>query len=202
VDTLLDEPAVVLVLLSLAAVLFVVEVALPTLGVAGTLSLLLGTAAAVGLAHQDADWWPLLGPVAAVVLWAVMIARRSRTIAEQATAVSLFTGGGVLFGVAEHDLTTVFVAVLGGVIVAVDFRYLHDRALRLLQQPPQVGMEALVGRTAEVVRWDDEARTVRIGGSLWNAAGAETLIGLRPGLEVEVIGTAGMTVTVAEKVNH
>jgi membrane-bound ClpP family serine protease len=199
VDTLLDEPAIVLVLLSLAAILFVVEVALPTFGVAGSTSLVFVVGAVLGLGRPDVDWWPLLGPLGAVALWAVMVARRSRSVPEQVAAAVLFIGGGVAFGIVADDAATVAVAIVVGIVKALSFPRLHTAASTLLNRPAQVGMESLVGSTGEVVRWDGEAGTVRISGSLWNAAADA-----RPAVGdlVEVVGYSGMTVLVAQPINH
>ena len=70
--SLLDEPATILVIITLAALLVVVEAALPTIGIAGSLALGLSVGAVVGLERQDAPWWPLLGPALAVVVWATV----------------------------------------------------------------------------------------------------------------------------------
>lgn len=197
VDAVLDEPALVLVALTLAAVLFIVEVALPTAGVAGTLALVLGLTAAAGIAEQDADWWPLVGPKVAVILWAVMIARRRRSPVLEGAALVLFAGGTVLFGVlADSPLA----AVIGGALalpLAAGFPRLHQRARDLLEQPARVGLEAQVGSGAEVVRWKGGAGTVRLDGSLWNATSSSPL---RAGDLVSVVGHHGMTLEVGPRV--
>jgi membrane-bound serine protease (ClpP class) len=197
-DAVLDEPAIVLIALTLAAVLFIVEVALPTAGVAGTLALVLGLTAVAGISEQDADWWPLIGPKLGVILWAVMIARRRRSPVLEGAAVLLFAGGAVLFGVlAESALA----AVVGGVLavpLGAGFPRLHERARALLDQPARVGMEAQVGSRAEVVRWKGGAGTVRLVGSLWNATSSQPL---RTGDLVSVVGHDGMTLEVAPRVS-
>jgi len=196
-DALLDEPAIVLIALTLAAALFIVEVALPTAGVAGTLALVLGLIAVAGISEQDADWWPLIGPKLAAILWAVMIARRRRSPVLEGAAVVLFAGGAVLFGVlADSPLA----AVIGGglaVPLGAGFPRLHERARALLDQPARVGMEAQVGSQAVVVRWKGEAGTVRLDGSLWNATSARSL---RAGDPVSIVGHHGMTLEVALRV--
>jgi membrane-bound ClpP family serine protease len=199
VADLLDQPAVVLICLTLAAALFIIEVALPTLGIAGSLSVLLGIAAIVGIQRQDTPWWPLLLAVAAVALWVFMIARRSTTPIEQLLAAGLFAVGSITYGVLAHDIATVIIGVIGTVKGVVGFPLLHRAAIDLLEKPPLVGMDAFVGETAEVVRWEGLSGTVRIGGSLWNATSP---MPLRPGDEVEITGYSGMTVEVAPVVHH
>lgn len=197
VDTLLDEPAVVLLALSLAAALFIVEVALPTAGVAGTLALVLGLTAVAGIAEQDADWWPLVGPKLAVVLWAVMIARRKRSGSLEAAAVAFFAGGTVVFGLLADSVAAAAVGIALAVALGAGFPRLHDRARSLLEQPPRVGLEAYAGARAEVVRWKGAAGTVRLEGSLWNASSTSAL---RAGDLVSVVRHDGMTLEVIPRV--
>ena len=54
-----NEPAVVLLAVTLASALIVAEFALPTLGVAGTAAALLIVLAGVGINDADLEWWPL-----------------------------------------------------------------------------------------------------------------------------------------------
>lgn len=196
-DQLLDEPAVVLVLLSLAAALFVVEVALPTAGVAGTLAILLAAAAVVGIDRQDADSWPLVGPTLAVVLWAVMVARRKRSTVLEPVALALFALGSAGFGLLADSPVAVAVGLAITAGLGAGFPAVHGAAVRLMDKPAQVGMESLVGRHGVTATWAGTRGTVRVEGSLWTAT---SLVVLAVGDEVEVSGYSGMTVTVAPRV--
>jgi membrane-bound ClpP family serine protease len=199
VDALLDEPAVALLLFAVASALFIIEVALPTAGVAGTLAIVLGVTGVVALNRQEAVWWPLLGPKLAALLWAVMIARRSRSRAQEGTAVLLFAAGSIGFGLLADSP---FTAVLGGVAavaLGAAFPGLHSAARRLLEGPTKVGMDSLIGQPGVVSAWTDRTGTVIVQGSRWNAAGDD---GLAQGDEVEVTGYTGMTVTVVHRVRH
>jgi membrane-bound serine protease (ClpP class) len=194
VDALLDEPATILVMISLAALLFVVEAALPTVGIAGTLAVVLGVGAAVGIARQDAVWWPLLGPATAVVIWSVMVARRRRPPAAQAAAAGLYAGGSIAFGAMADSLATVLIGVAAAGALALAFPWLHGAAQRLLERPTQVGMDSFVGATAEVVAWTGATGTVRLQGSLWNARAHQPFA---PGERVAVVAFEGTTLEVA-----
>lgn len=195
-DTLLDEPALVLVVLSLAAALFVIEVALPTAGVAGSLALVFGVIAAVAVVRQDATWWPLVGPKAAVVLWAVMIARRQRSPTLEGIAIALFAGGSVTFGVLADSPAAAGIGVVIALALGAGFPRLHERARTLLEQPARTGMEAMVGQLAEVVRWEGTSGSVRLAGSLWNATSSDPLTAGDP---VSVISYSGTTLAVAPR---
>jgi membrane-bound serine protease (ClpP class) len=199
VDTVLDAPALVLVALSLAAALLVIEVALPTGGVAGLLSLVLGIAGVAAIARQDADWWPLLATAVGALLWAVLIARRRRSPSVELTAVVLFAGGAAVFGALAHSWGTAALGVGLALAAGAGFPSLHAAAVRLLDQPVKVGMEALVGEPGRVVAWDAGTGTVRLHGSLWNATAPEPLA---DGDEVEVVGFSGMTIQVAHRTHQ
>ncbi|HEX2700731.1 MAG TPA: NfeD family protein [Acidimicrobiales bacterium] len=191
-----DAPAVVLVALTLSAALFLIEVALPTLGVAGFTSLGLGIVAFTAAGDQRHPWWPLLLVIGAVCLWTVLLVGQWAAPAYQLAAAGLFAAGGVGYGLLARDAATVVLAAAASAGLPFCFSPLLRAAGRLRQLPPQLGMEALVGRTGTVVRWDDATGTVRVDGSLWNASGR---VPLRPGAAVVVDGFTGMTVHVTSR---
>ena len=192
---LLDEPSVVLVLVTFAAALFIVEVALPTVGVAGMLGLAASALAIYAIVHNDMTWWPLLGPALGVVTWAVMIAMQRRSPVWEAVAGAAFGLGGALFAIANDDGASMVVTVIATAVLVLAFPRLHDAATRLALRPAQVGMESLVGGVAIVDRWDRTGGVVLLEGSRWNAA-ASRAIDLAPGDPVTVVGFHGNTVDV------
>ena len=189
----LDEPAVVLLAVAAAALLALVEVALPTVGLAGTAALLCGALAAWGISEQEADWWPLTGVVGAVVLWGALIAMRRMHPVALGVAVVLFAGGSLGFAALADDGPAAGTAAVTTVAMAVAFPFIFRSADRLASMPAQVGREAFIGRTADVVDWDGERGRVRVEGSLWNADGPA---GLAAGERVTVESVSGMTVRV------
>jgi membrane protein implicated in regulation of membrane protease activity len=159
----------------------------------------LGVIAALAVAHQDAEWWPLVGPALGVVLWAVLIAGRRRSTVAEALAVGAFAGGALLFGILADSLAASVLGVAVAIPLAAGFPWLHERARHLLEQPARVGLESYVGRAAEVVRWEGASGTVRLDGSLWNATSTHPLSAGDP---VSVVAHSGMTLTVAPRVAH
>ena len=192
--SLLDEPATILVVITMASLLLVVEAALPTVGIAGTLALALSVAAVVGIERQDATWWPLLGPAAAVVVWSVMIARRDRPLGGQVTAALLFGSGSIAFGAIADSPFTAILGAVAAAKMAVLFPWVHGAAQRLLERPTQVGMDSLVGAPGEVVSWTGLAGTVRLEGSLWSATSSRPFDAGDP---ISVVSFSGMTLAVA-----
>ncbi len=197
--SLLDEPSAVLVMLTLAAFLLVIEAALPTVGIAGSLGLVLSAGAIAGVDRQDATWWPLLGPAVAAVVWCVMVARRRRPVGGQAAAALLFGAGSIAFGLMADSVGTALIGVAAAALLAAGFPALHGAAQRLLERPTQVGMDSMLGALAEVVHWDGHTGTVRLEGSLWNASAPAALHAapLQPGDTARVVSFTGTTLEVA-----
>jgi membrane protein implicated in regulation of membrane protease activity len=181
----LDAAPFIVVDLTLAAALLLVEVALPTFGVAGIGGFGLLGVGVVGLAHGHEPWWPLAFIAVAVCLWAVLLARGSAPAPARVTAAGLYALGAVGFGAAAGNTAAVAVGGAATVGLAAAFPVLLGAAVRLLEQPPHVGMDALGGRRATVVRWDGDRGTIRLDGSLWSAAAEVPLL---PGDEVVVVG--------------
>ncbi|HYH52074.1 MAG TPA: NfeD family protein, partial [Acidimicrobiia bacterium] len=123
----------------------------------------------------------------AVCLWAVLLVRKTASPSGLATAAALYALGTVGYGAVTGSVGAVVVGAAATAGLSVAFPVLLRQTQRLLDRPPQVGMEAFDGRRATVVSWDWEANrgTVRLDGSLWNAVAN---VPVREGDEVLVIG--------------
>ena len=192
----LDEPAVILFCVTLAAALVVVEVALPTLGLAGTTGVVAAAGAIIGIDRADADWWPLLGSVVAVVLWSALVLSRRRPRLAEVTAIASYAAGSIGFAIANEDGPAFAVAAVCSIALALAFPPLHRGATRLLNAQAKVGMESLVGQTARVDRWRDGTGVVVLAGTRWSATAAQPL-SLGEGDVVTVVGSHGNTIEIA-----
>ena len=193
---MLEEPAVILALVTLAAALAVVEVALPTLGVAGitaTVSVLL---AGIGIDRADTTWWPLIGAAVAVVVWMALIVARRRSRAAEAVAITAYAAGSFGFAAANSDGPAYAVAAACTLALAVAFPPLHRGAKRLLGAQAKAGMESFVGQVARVDRWSNGSGVVLLQGTRWNAT-SDPRLSLGQGDEVTVTGSHGSTIEVA-----
>jgi membrane-bound serine protease (ClpP class) len=190
----LDEPAVVVLAATAAAVFLLLEVALPTVGLAGTAGGALGILAAWGADRQGEPWWPLLGVVAAVTVWGVLIARHRHPLQAQIVAAVLFAGGAFGYAASTSDAPAAITAAVATVALAgFAFPRIAAGADRLTGAPPQMGMESLVGTRATVAQWEGRAGKVTISGTLWSASGPADLT---PGDTVVVAATAGLVLEV------
>jgi membrane-bound ClpP family serine protease len=184
---------VVLLAATAAALLLLLEVALPTVGLAGTAGLALALLAAWGVERQDAEWWPLVGVVAAVVVWGVLVARHRSGPGAQAVAAVLFLGGALGFAVATDDTSAALTAFVGTAVLAAAYPRIAGAAARLVDAPPQVGTEALAGSPARVVEWHAGRGRVLVSGSWWNATGPTDL---HEGDDVVVTSGSGLSLRV------
>ena len=190
---MLEEPAVVILAATAAAIFLLLEVALPTVGLAGTIGTALALLAAWGADRQGDPWWPLLGVVAAVTVWGVLVALHRNPVQAQVAAAALFAGGALGYAISTGDLPGAITGLVAtGVLVTV-YPRIAAAADRLATAPPQVGMESLVGTTATVVQWDGVAGKVTVTGTLWSATGPD---GLAPGDAVVVTATTGLALQV------
>lgn len=187
------HPSVVYVSVVLASALLIVEIALPTFGLAGLTALGLLVVAVVGVSEGGFAWGPLLLCAVGVGLWAVMVARNEAPRGQQAVAAAAFAAGSFLFAGFETDPLTFVLAAVACVGLPLGFPELFRRAGRLRDRPQTMGMESYVGRTAVVSDWRDGQGRVTIDGSWWNARGPAIL---RAGDTVVITAFEGMCFTV------
>lgn len=198
-DDLLAEPVVTYLALMVAAALFLIEVALPTFGIAGGLSIVLAIVGAIGIAQQDNPWWPvLLISAVGVAIWAVLVARHKAPVGGQVAAAVCFAAGSVGFAISSDDVTTLVVAVAASIAAPILFPPLAKATTKLMNEPPTTGMTSLVGRQGEVVRWKAGGGTIRLDGSFWRAVDlVEPALPPHAGETVQVVGFEGSTLHVS-----
>jgi membrane-bound ClpP family serine protease len=191
-----DSPPVIIIALTLSAALLLIEVALPTFGVAGIGGFAMLWVGIQGVSEGDDTWAPLVLIAVAVCLWAVLLVRKSSSPTGLAIAAGLYALGTVGYGVVTGSVGAMVVGALATAGLSAAFPVLLRQTQRLLDQPPQVGMDSYEGRRATVVAWNWESNrgTVRLDGSLWNASAN---VPVREGDEVLVIGHERMELRIA-----
>ena len=164
-----------------------IEVALPTFGIAGIGGFAMLWVGVDGVSQRGETWAPLMLIAVAVCLWAVLLVRKTASPSGLTTATGLYALGTIGYGAVTASLGAVAVGALATAGLWAGFPFLLRQTTRLLDQPPQVGMEAFEGRKATVTSWDWGANrgTVRLDGSLWNATAN---VPVREGDEVVVVG--------------
>ena len=152
-----------------------------------------------GVSQRDETWAPLMLIAVAVCLWAVLLVRKTSAPAGLATAAGLYALGTVGYGAITASPGAMAVGAAATAGLSAAFPVLLRQTHRLLDRPPQVGMDAFAGRRATVVSWNWEPGkpsrgTVRLDGSLWNAVAN---VPVREGDEVTVIGHERMELRIA-----
>ncbi len=199
VSFLLDEPSATYVCIVLASVALLLEIAPPpTFGLAGLLAVGLAAVAVVGLGRQDLTWWPLLFTVTGVCAWGAMLAARHAPVPAQVLAGAAFAGGSVGFGFVAEDAPTLVSAVVASVLLPALFPQLLSATGRLMDRPSDVGMDALVGRSAEVTRWSGREGSVTLDGAFWSARGPDDTA-IAVGERVTVVSYEGMHLEVEKR---
>lgn len=191
-----SSPAVVFVAATLATIAILIEVALPTLGVAGLMALLLSVLAAWGIDQRSLAGWPFVFVALAVLLWAIELVTRSHRW--RWVALGSFVVGAASFALVASDVATVVVATIACVVMVVSFAPIDQAMGRLLGRQADTGMESLPGRVAVVDRWEaidasNGQGVVILAGARWKATGPAWLA---PGVDVTVVETSGLSLTV------
>lgn len=123
-----DQPPVIIVFVTVAAVMAFIEIALPTLGVAGTIAGGCVLAAIAAIARQDADAWPLAGCVVAFAVWALLIAGGKRHLGAELGTATLYGVSGIGFAIANEDWPSVFVSLVAAGLMAAAYPRVHAAA--------------------------------------------------------------------------
>jgi len=140
-----------------------------------------------GVLMRQETWAPLMLIAVAVCLWGVLLVRKTASASGLGTAAGLYAVGSMGYGALTGSVAAVVVGAMATAGLWAGFPVLLRQTARLLDSPPQVGMEAFEGRKAIVASWNWEANrgTVRLDGSLWNATAD---VPIREGDEVLVVG--------------
>lgn len=193
---LLANPTVAFVLL-LAALLGVgLEVVHPGTLVFGTLGLVAGALAIVGLANQPVDWLGLVLVGSAVALLVVDTSLQTHGLAALLGVIAAVAGGLLLYNTAPGEDGVSLVAlitvpvVLGGVWIT-----LSRRALRVRRLPFGSSTHELLGLTAVVRQRPDPFGIAAVEGELWRIATRDGEP-VEIGANVEVIAQDGLTLIV------
>ncbi|MEZ5321690.1 MAG: NfeD family protein [Microthrixaceae bacterium] len=196
----MSTPLWILVAVTCGSMFLLVELALPTLGIAGITGTVLVGLGLYGLAHSGENWLPLLGIALATALAALLLTSSTPNPLWLGIALAALVGGGVGFGLLAGDNATVVGAFVSGGLAAVGYPHLHAATRRLVDRPDVVGLGSYLGRTATVTDWSGVRGTVVLDGTRWNARWFDRAVGpfppVSPGQEVTVRDHDGLELLV------
>lgn len=202
--SILTNPNIVFILLSLGVQLILIELSNPggwVAGFVGVVSLLMATYG-LGVLPVEWVWFGLM--IVAFVLFYLEVTSPAKgafsvggVIAFVAGALMMFNSGGT----PSFYQVSVPLVVTTGVLIGATFIALVGFALSALKLPVKTGLATLIGRTG-VLRSDllpNKTGNVRIRGEAWTAELVKGEKKLKIGERVEVVEIDGMRLKVRKK---
>ncbi len=163
------EPVLVYLAATLAVALTLIEIVLPTFGIAGFSAVALSVLAAWGLGERGLSWLPFAFIALALCFWAIDLLTPMKWWRWVATAVFALASAGFAFD--SGTAASWVVAAVATTGLAALMYPLDTAVARLNGRPPSLGLDALTGQVGVVERWDAGAGTVMLSGSRWSATG-------------------------------
>lgn len=167
----LADPTVAFALLVLGAMAIYLELSTPGVGLFAGAGLLLMIGAAAGLLVLPVLWWAMTLVILGLVLIGAEFVAPTHGGLMIAGLVMLGIGGGNLIDTTQAPGANVawwaLLIVIGGIAATAALGL--ALALRSRKRPAAIGVEALVGRLAQVRRRLDPQGMVFVEGALWQA---------------------------------
>lgn len=165
-ETLLADPNIAFLLVTLGLYGLIYEFAVPGGFVAGTLGIILLMLGGYGLKILPFSIFGLSLVAAGILVMAVEAFIRARGLLALTGALIFALGAFLLFNQPDHRLSWVTIASTT-VLVAGGLTFLLMYVVRLYRHPAQDF--SLNGQTALVVDWNDETKRIEIDGAYWRA---------------------------------
>jgi membrane-bound serine protease (ClpP class) len=202
--SILTNPNIVFILLSLGVQLILIEFGNPGGWVAGFVGVLSLLMAGYGLGVLPINWVWILLFVVAFALFYMEVTSPSKgafsvggVIAFVAGALMMFNSGGT----PSFYRVSVPLVVATGVIIAGTFIALVTFAMSALKLPVKTGLATLIGRTG-IMHSDllpNKTGNVQLGGEAWTAELVKGEKKLKTGEQVEIVEVDGMRLKVRKK---
>ncbi|HEY6538438.1 MAG TPA: NfeD family protein [Candidatus Dormibacteraeota bacterium] len=190
------NPTVAFVLLLVAMVAVGLEVVHPGTLVFGSIGLLAGVLAIVGLANQPVDWLGLVLVGAAAALLVADTSLHSHGLISIAGVAAAIGGGLLLYRTGPGEAGVNLIAVIAvPVVLGTMWVSLSWRALAVRHLPFGSSTHELLGLTAVVQKRADPAGIAAVEGELWRVVSRSGGT-LEAGAQVEVVAEDGLTLIV------
>ncbi len=198
--SLLTNPNVVFILLSIGVQAILIELGSPGGWVAGFMGAVCIALALFGLGILGANWLGLVFIAIAFVLFVLEVKAATHGALTTAGVVSFIVGALVLFnspGTPEFQRVSVPLVVVTGLFIGGIFFVVVLFAIRAQSSPIQTGHESIVGRIG-IARTDlAPAGIIQLGGEQWSARVQEDgQEAVTAGDRVEVVRAEGVRVVV------
>lgn len=197
--TLLTNPNIVFLLLSIGVQAILIEMSSPGGWVAGTIGVVSLALVVYSFGILPVNLFGLIFLVLAFVLFILDIKAPTHGALTAAGIGSFIAGSLILFNsVRAPGFPSVSVPlVIGtGVFLALSFSIIISFAIRALKAPAVMGKESLVGKTGVVSQVLDPIGNIQLAGELWSAELAESGEPLPQGTRVVVTAINGLKLKV------
>ncbi len=197
--SLLTNPNIVFLLLSIGVQAILIEMSSPGGWVAGTIGVVSLALVVYSFGILPVNLFGLIFLVLAFVLFILDIKAPTHGALTAAGIGSFIAGSLILFNsVRAPGFPSVSVPlVIGtGVFLALSFSIIISFAIRALKAPAVMGKESLVGKTGVVSQMLDPVGSIQLAGELWSAELAEPGEPLPQGTRVVVTTVNGLKLKV------
>ena len=204
--TILTNPNIVFLLLSVGAWAIIIEISSPGGWVAGFIGVVCISLGAYGLGFLPVNWFGLIFIATAFVLFFLDIKAPTHGALTVAGVGSFIAGGLLLFNSSNTPSffrVSVPLVVVTGVLTAGVFLTAMGFAIKAQHQPVRTGGSSLLGQTgrARAPIGAHQPGKVHIASELWTAELAPGSPPVEEGDEVEVVEVQGLRLKVKKKVN-
>lgn len=197
--SVLTNPNIVFLLLSIGSTAILIEITSPGGWFAGFIGVVCLALATYGLGVLDVNWFGVIFLVTAFVLFLLDIKAPTHGALTAAAVGSLIVGGLVLFnspGVPTFQRVSVPLIVGMSLTTGAMFFGVLIFAIRAQSTPIWMGQESMVGKTAVVKGELGRSGIVQMSGEQWSAEAVGASHPLADGTKVRVVGMDGLTLFV------
>ncbi|MCX8062302.1 MAG: nodulation protein NfeD [Anaerolineales bacterium] len=193
--SILTNPNVVFLLLTIGVQAIIIELYSPGGWVAGVIGVVCVALAMYGLGVLPVNWFGIIFIIVAFILFILELNTPTFGGLTIAGVASLIIGALVLFnspGVPSFQRISIPLVVVTSSVLGVLFVGVLLFAMRAQRVPVQMGIESVIGKQGEVKAEINPVGSVQVGGELWTA---ELQPGQKPisaGSRVEIIGKHGI----------
>ncbi|MGD2162125.1 MAG: nodulation protein NfeD [Anaerolineales bacterium] len=200
----LTNPNIVFLLITVGVQAVLIEISAPGGWVAGFIGVVCLALGVYGLGVLPVNWFGLIFIITAFVLFFLEVKVPAYGALSIAGLASFIVGALVLFNSASTpDFLRVSIPlVIGtGIGTAAIFMTIVAFAIRAQMKPPEVGREALVGRSGMTRSELSPSGMVHVAGELWTAV-SKSGEKIPAGTKITIIGVEGLSLEVERKDNQ
>jgi len=202
--TMLTNPNIVFLLLTIGVQAILIEISSPGGWVAGFIGVISLSLAAYGLGILPVNWFGLIFIATAFVLFFLDVKAPTQGALTTAGVASFIAGALLLFNSSNTPSffrVSVPLVVVVGILTAGVFFLAISFAIRAQRTPVRMGHSSLVGRTGRVRSTISQYQPgkVHVASELWSAELTEDSLPAEEGDEVEVVAVNGLRLKVRKK---